>query len=243
MKAAHTTVLVVALLLSGCAGSDEATPAAGRIAIEVAPLSLDRVTDADYTLTVTSGPSGVGETVWTRGVTSTQFGDGAGSVSYVGACDADAAGGVNTVTLTLHTLYEGNREIPAGTYQNPTPLLDEDHGAGHGDRGAAGLAGRAIEATDLWIHGAGAVDAAAAIGTAGFARAAGRADVGLEADRVVEEPAIAGLDGRARPRSSAASSPGPDPFVEVPAMSSPPFSTSRSSCCERMRRRRKLSRT
>ena len=113
--------LVLAL---GCGGSeDRPSGPAGRLAIEVAPLTLDGVIDAEYTVTVRNGPGGSGEVVWERRVTSAQFGDGAGSLSYVGPCDA--ATGVNTVTLQLHDLWDAGGEIDPGTYQNPTPLERE----------------------------------------------------------------------------------------------------------------------
>ena len=114
---------LVVLGLLGCGGeppTDELARA-GRVAIEVAPLSLAGVTDARYTLTVTSGPDGTGETVWQRTVTSSQYGDGAGSLAYVGPCDASAAQG--SVSLELLTLYgSGGAPIDEGTWVNPTPI-------------------------------------------------------------------------------------------------------------------------
>ena len=108
---------------SGCTAEPAAGPAvAGRLAVSVGALSLPGVTDARYELTVTNAAGGAGDTVWTRELTSSQYGDGAGSVSYVGTCDAGVAGGVNSVTLELLALYDGATEIPAATYLNPTPV-------------------------------------------------------------------------------------------------------------------------
>ena len=116
----------VSALVAGCGDTEAVTPqdpGAGRVTIEVAPLSLDGVTDASYTIRVTNAANGGGEVIWERtAVTSDQFGDGAGSLSYVGPCDADA--GTNAVTLTLDALYEGNGVLVAeGTYENPGALI------------------------------------------------------------------------------------------------------------------------
>ncbi|PKN56114.1 MAG: hypothetical protein CVU56_17920 [Deltaproteobacteria bacterium HGW-Deltaproteobacteria-14] len=92
------------------------------MAITVAPLSLAGVTNAAYTIRVTNAAGGGGEVVWERSsLESDQFGDGAGSLSFVGPCDAQA--GTNSVQLTLEALYEGNGVlIPTDSYRNPTPL-------------------------------------------------------------------------------------------------------------------------
>jgi len=95
----------------------------GRLAVVVAPLNLSGVTDADYVLTVHNGPNGAGDVVWTRDVSSQRYGDGAGSLSYVGTCDAET--GTNTVTLELTALYDVDGEVPTGSYMNPTPIRRE----------------------------------------------------------------------------------------------------------------------
>ena len=110
---------LAALLAVGCA-ADPPVPPTGRLAVDVAPLNLAGVTNAEYTLAVTNGPNGTGETVWTKALSSNQYGDGAGSLSYVGPCDA--ATGTNTVTLTLTALYDTNGLVPVGSYMNPTPI-------------------------------------------------------------------------------------------------------------------------
>ena len=118
------TLAAVAALSAGC-GEVTPTPGAfdgGRVAISVAPLSLEGVTDAHYTVRVTNAADGGGEVVWERtSLTSGQYGDGAGSLSYVGPCDAEA--GTNSVTVTLDALYERNGvPISEDTYDNPGAL-------------------------------------------------------------------------------------------------------------------------
>ncbi|TNF26797.1 MAG: hypothetical protein EP329_20620 [Deltaproteobacteria bacterium] len=114
-------LLVVALSGGGCLG--EAERPTGRLAVDVAPLTLTGVTDAAYTLEVTNGPGGTGDVVWTKDLRSSTHGDAAGSVSYVGTCDA--ATGTNTVRLTLTALYDASGELPVGSYMNPTPVTRE----------------------------------------------------------------------------------------------------------------------
>ncbi|PKN55059.1 MAG: hypothetical protein CVU56_23325 [Deltaproteobacteria bacterium HGW-Deltaproteobacteria-14] len=100
------------------------TPApTGRLAVDVAPLNLSGLTDADYTITVFNGPNATGDVVWTRAVTSQRYGDGAGSLAYVGTCDA--ATGVNTVELRLTALHDAGGVVAVGSYMNPTPITRE----------------------------------------------------------------------------------------------------------------------
>ncbi|PKN56005.1 MAG: hypothetical protein CVU56_18480 [Deltaproteobacteria bacterium HGW-Deltaproteobacteria-14] len=104
------------LVVGGCVAPGEAPVA--RVAITVAPLNLTGISDVDYTITVTNG--GVGDVVWTRALSSSAYGDGAGSLSYVGTCDASAD--VNTVTLSLTALYDAGGEVPTSSYLNPGPI-------------------------------------------------------------------------------------------------------------------------
>ncbi|TNF30481.1 MAG: hypothetical protein EP329_13675, partial [Deltaproteobacteria bacterium] len=92
----------------------------GRLAVDVAPLTLPGITDAEYVLTVHNGPGGTGDVVWTKAVSSQGYGDGAGSLSYVGTCDAET--GTNTVTLELTALYDASGEVSTASYMNPTPI-------------------------------------------------------------------------------------------------------------------------
>jgi len=114
-----------ALALTGCldadAGPDRGNT--GQLAIDVAPLSLSGLTNARYTITVRNAAGGGGEIVWARTLDSTAYGDGAGSLSYVGTCDADA--GVNTVILEIVALYDANGQLAAGSFADPTPVSRE----------------------------------------------------------------------------------------------------------------------
>ena len=117
------SLLVLAGLPAGaCDGGSVADPGAtAQVAIAVAPLQLEGVTNARYTLTVRNGAGGSGEVVWARTIDSNGYGDGAGSLSYVGPCDAST--GTNTVTLDLDALYEGSGVlVDEATYRNPTPV-------------------------------------------------------------------------------------------------------------------------
>jgi|GEM_PF-1043040 len=122
LRSIRLAVVSAVALLVACDSPPPSGPE-GRLAIDIAPLSLEGVTDAEYTLTVTNGPAGTGQTVWTRDISSQAYGDGAGSASYVGTCDA--ATGTNTVELRLTALYDGSGEIDTGSYMNPTPIRRE----------------------------------------------------------------------------------------------------------------------
>ncbi|TNF34193.1 MAG: hypothetical protein EP329_07500, partial [Deltaproteobacteria bacterium] len=100
--------------LSACSHDVDAPGA--RVAVAVAPLDLPGLTDARYTLSVVAD----GEVVWTRTLDSSAYGDGSGSLSYVGTCDADAA--QNTVQLVLDGLQVGAEWLTAGVdFANPAP--------------------------------------------------------------------------------------------------------------------------
>jgi hypothetical protein len=108
--------LAAALLCLAC-GEDASTsrePSA-RVAIEVRPLTLTGIADASYTISVVNDDD---EPVWATTITSVQFGDGAGSLSYVGACDASSS--PNTVSLVLESLSDAGGPIPVDEYVNPT---------------------------------------------------------------------------------------------------------------------------
>ena len=117
-RAHRAAALLAPLLLLHCVNGDAGSAGPqGRLAIAVAPLSLPGVTNARYTLLTTNGD---GATVWSRQLDSTAYGDGAGSLSYVGTCDADAP--LTTITLDLEALFDANGEIPAASYADPTPI-------------------------------------------------------------------------------------------------------------------------
>ncbi len=107
------------VVMGACAGEAPVPSGAVQsVAIVVAPLTLDGVTNASWRLTVANGSD---ELVWTRDVDADRFGDGAGSLSYVGPCDADDPN--NSVTVELLELYRGAAAVvPTGEYVNPGPL-------------------------------------------------------------------------------------------------------------------------
>lgn len=106
----------LALAAAGCASS-ASDPAGPSLAIAVAPLNLQGVTDAVYEVRVVNGD---GQEVWHRTLSSTGFGDGSGSLSYVGTCDAAAS--PNKVELVLSDLVTPGGSLVAGVdYINPAP--------------------------------------------------------------------------------------------------------------------------
>ncbi|TNF25669.1 MAG: DUF4215 domain-containing protein [Deltaproteobacteria bacterium] len=111
--------LAVVALLSACGEPESPRPDDGaRLALSAAPLRLPGVGDVEYTLTVRNRDDAV---VWTRAITSSAYGDGAGAFSYVGTCDADAT--PNTVELVIDRILDTDGGVldPA-SYHNPTPV-------------------------------------------------------------------------------------------------------------------------
>jgi len=158
MRSLAFVALMGAIGASGC-GADQEAGSRGRIAIDVAPLELAGITDADYVLTLVNGD---GDVVWTRALSSTSYGDGAGSLSYVGPCDADAP--ASTVRLELITLYDADGAVAAETYMNPTPIEREATCVADGDtavtfdltiarRAEQGFFDVAVEFEDLFCSG------------------------------------------------------------------------------------------
>lgn len=88
--------------------------------IGVAPLSLPGVTNACYRVTVTNGPDRSGDIVWQEdSLCADDFGDGTGSLAYVGPCDASVTRD-NSVTVELIDLM-------AMTGTSPAPIDDDEY--------------------------------------------------------------------------------------------------------------------
>jgi hypothetical protein len=116
----YATVPMSIAALSACADqSSGPTGPQGNLNLSVAPLSLPGIDDADYAIVVENG---AGDIVWQEeALTSNQYGDGAGSLTYIGACDADEP--LHTVSLTTKTLTDsdGTELFAAGEAVNPCP--------------------------------------------------------------------------------------------------------------------------
>jgi hypothetical protein len=105
--------------LSACADSSSGpTGPQGNLNLNVAPLNLPGITDADFGVVVTNG---AGAVVWQEStLASTQYGDGAGSLTYIGTCDAQEP--VHTIALTVNSLSSGGGDLfAAGEAVNPCP--------------------------------------------------------------------------------------------------------------------------
>ena len=123
------------LLVGACTETSDRGPAGPTVNITVAPLTLPGIEDACYGVTVYNEPSasiGPNSVVWSRpSLCASGFGDGEGSVSYVGPCDASPAGRINTVSLVLNGLCgtagcdvsdpNDAGALPTTAYQNPCP--------------------------------------------------------------------------------------------------------------------------
>ena len=139
MRATPLAALLVVGLL-GCGDQPPPTASGPPLQIAVAALGLQGVGDVVWDLEVVNGAS-TPEVVWQRRITSTGYGDGAGSASLVGTCDAGAGVADNTVRVWVVGVYPGavaagdagtfarGEATGAGTvqatslpFQNPTAL-------------------------------------------------------------------------------------------------------------------------
>ncbi len=102
----HLTVLVAALGLAACVSGAPDAPAfdGPGVAIDVAARNLQGVGDVVWDLEVVNGAAAP-QIVWQRRISSSAYGDGAGSASYVGPCDASADANPNTVKVWVVGVY------------------------------------------------------------------------------------------------------------------------------------------
>lgn len=113
-----TTRLAALCLLSLTAcDTDRGVEADGTFAIRGAALNLPGVTDAVYKLSVRNE---AGDTVWSKVVSSSAYGDGAGSVTYVGPCDASDVDGDGVATNEVLVSIVDLVGPPPGSWFNPT---------------------------------------------------------------------------------------------------------------------------
>ena len=90
MRQLPLAVLSLAALAPGCIAESTAPALDGpALNVNVAALNLAGVGDVVWDLEVRNG-AGTPQVVWQRRVSSSGYGDGAGSASYVGTCDASA---------------------------------------------------------------------------------------------------------------------------------------------------------
>ncbi|TNF38496.1 MAG: fibronectin type III domain-containing protein [Deltaproteobacteria bacterium] len=109
--------MLAALALVSCEPATPTDgPTDGKLEVRAVPLSLGPITDAVYQVTVFNG---VGDVVWTRDIASSQFGDGAGAMSYIGTCDP--AANPNQVELVVVSLSDASGPL---SFANPAPPED-----------------------------------------------------------------------------------------------------------------------
>jgi hypothetical protein len=133
MKPLHLLALLTAAS-TGCSEEALVAKTEPRLAITVAPLDLPSLDDACYDVTVYNAalPAN-GDVVWSKSdICAQRYGDGEGSVTYVGTCDASGLNGQrdNSVRLVLTDLCSGGAceqpgpgatSLDAASYANPCP--------------------------------------------------------------------------------------------------------------------------
>jgi len=97
------TPLLVLAVLASCVDDDGPVFGGARVAVSVAALDLPGVGDVIWDLEVANG---AGQVVSQRRLTSTGYGDGAGSASYVAPCDAAPDVADNVVRVWVVGVYD-----------------------------------------------------------------------------------------------------------------------------------------
>jgi|GEM_PF-1221689 len=108
--------VLAAFALVSCEPADQGGPVEGGLKVRAAPLTLGPITDAVYQVTVFNDDEDV---VWSRDISSSAFGDGAGAISYVGTCDP--AANPNRVELVVVSLSSPSGPL---SFANPAPPED-----------------------------------------------------------------------------------------------------------------------
>jgi hypothetical protein len=109
-------LLAASVLVAGAGCDDKADSGPTGFEIKVAPLTLPGITDACYSINVYNSTAlfDASTAVWSKtGVCASDFGDGSGSITYVGTCDASET--ENTVELTLQSLWTGGAFDASGS--------------------------------------------------------------------------------------------------------------------------------
>jgi len=138
MNASWWRLAPVLVVFGGCGASEAPVGSSGsQFAIEIAPLELPDVTDLCARLTVynTTNPAlmtpGGANTVWSLSdLCADQYGDGRGSLAYVGTCDASGgtAGSpaMNTVELEIEAVLVPDADGGDGEVDDEGTPYDEN---------------------------------------------------------------------------------------------------------------------
>jgi len=109
----------LALTLGLASGCTKDQGPESRLSIAVQPLHFPALSDVVYRLTVKRQD---GQVVWTRDVGSARYGDGKGSLAFVGPCDASDDANPHTVELVVVDLLgPDGQPLGASRWANPAP--------------------------------------------------------------------------------------------------------------------------
>ncbi len=122
MRRSSVAIVVGLLCPIGACSTEVVDAPAGGLAVNVAPLALEDVEDACYSLEVRNE---AGATVWSKSsICADRYGDTKTDITYIGTCDASDpnSDGIAeaTVVLTIDGLYgAGGQSDPLDQYRNP----------------------------------------------------------------------------------------------------------------------------
>lgn len=114
MNPSKLLAAAAAVLLTSCG---DPSPLAPQVRVGVQALTLPAVDNAIYDITVLND---VGEVVWSRRIDSVGYGDGRGSLTYVGPCDAQDNDGDGTALNAVQLWVVELPPLSASDWVNPT---------------------------------------------------------------------------------------------------------------------------
>lgn len=117
-----TSIIALGLTLAPLVACSGDTPKdRGRFEIAALALSLNPITGASYDITVRNANLAPDNIVWTKSeITSAQYGDGRGAITYIGACDVTS--NPHTIELVLRSISDTSEDpVATDAWVNPAP--------------------------------------------------------------------------------------------------------------------------
>ncbi|TNF27019.1 MAG: hypothetical protein EP329_20220 [Deltaproteobacteria bacterium] len=111
MRSPWKLLLPLVAFVSTCVPAEGPRGPEGALSLSMAALTLNDVGDVVWDIEVLNGADPA-EIVWQRRVASSRYGDGGGSASYVGTCDAGPGADLNVVRVWVVGVYSAAVDAP-----------------------------------------------------------------------------------------------------------------------------------